>query len=202
MFKIGLTGGIGSGKSAVSDHFEHLGIDVIDADIVAREVVLPGSPALIQITARFGNNIIQESGELDRQLLREIIFSSPEEKQWLEALIHPIIRDQIVKQLDASNSAYSILVSPLLFETDQHQLVDRSLLVDTTEALQIERATERDKNSKAQIQAIIAAQMSRECKLKQADDIIPNLTSLDELKRNVERLHQKYLELSNEFKAI
>src|SRR3989338_6241173 len=143
MLKIGLTGGIGSGKTAATDHFQQLGIAVVDADVVAREVVVPGSPALAQIAEHFGAQILDHSGALDRAQLRKIIFSNPSEKSWLETLLHPLIRTEILRQLEQAHSPYAILVSPLLFETGQHLLVDRTLLIDAPEALQVSRATAR-----------------------------------------------------------
>lgn len=197
MLTIGLTGGIGSGKSAASSAFESLGVTVVDADIVAREVVEPGTEALSHIGEHFGQDVITSSGELNRASLRALIFSDPEHKNWLEALLHPIIRQEIVSQLAQSKSEYSILVSPLLFETDQHLLVERTLLIDVPRALQIERAANRDNNSREQIEAIIAQQMSRECKIERADDIILNDKDLASLEREVSKFHSHYLELAN-----
>lgn len=197
MLKIGLTGGIGSGKSAASSHFETLGIRVIDADIVAREVVEPGTSALNQIATHFGKDILLESGELDRRQLRSVIFNNSDEKAWLEKLLHPIIRTSIIEQLNTANSSYAVLVSPLLFETDQHSLVDRTLLIDVPESIQVERASQRDDTNPDQIKAIMAQQMSRACKLEKADDIILNDKDLPTLRQNVETLHQYYLELSH-----
>jgi len=198
MFTIGLTGGIGSGKSAASDIFSSAGVCIVDADIVAREVVEPGTAALTEIAARFGRNIVNHKNELDRSKLREIIFSTPSEKQWLEQLLHPIIREEIKRQLNAANSGYSILVSPLLFETDQHQLVKRTLLIDVPVEIQIERASKRDNNSEEQIRKIIDNQLSREYKLDKADDIIPNQYGFAELELAIKRQHLIYLELARE----
>ena len=136
MLIIGLTGGIGSGKSAASALFEGFGVHVVDADVVAREVVEPGMPALERITTHFGQNILEADGSLNRSRLREIIFADSEAKKWLEELLHPIIRNEIIKQLQQARSPYAILVSPLLFETDQHKLCTRSLLIDAPERLQ------------------------------------------------------------------
>jgi len=197
MLVIGLTGGIGSGKSAASSTFESLGVTVVDADVVAREVVEPGTEALLRIGEHFGEEVITTSGELNRAALRGLVFSNPEQKDWLESLLHPIIRREILSQLKRSKSSYSILVSPLLFETDQHLLVERTLLIDAPKELQIERATDRDNNSKEQIEAIIAQQMPRECKLERADDIILNDKDLSSLEREISKLHSHYLELAN-----
>lgn len=195
---IGLTGGIGSGKSAASACFEALGITVVDADIVAREVVEPGRPALASIENHFGSDILLDDGNLNRARLREIIFTSPEEKAWLEQLLHPLIREEIIQQLNPAQSDYAILVSPLLFETDQHSLCTRTLLIDLPVEMQIDRASQRDNNDEDQIKRIIASQMSRECKLEKADDIILNDQDLDHLKQAVSKKHQYYLELIRE----
>ena len=193
---IGLTGGIGSGKSEASRRFAERGVAVVDADVVAREVVEPGAPALIQIAAHFGSDILDADGHLNRSKLRAIIFSNPAEKQWLESLLHPIINTEIRYQLAKATSPYSILASPLLLETQQFQLVDRVLVIDTSEQLQLERATHRDKNNEAQIKAIMQTQLSRQERCARATDIINNHGSIDELDMQVEKLHQRYLELA------
>lgn len=195
---VGLTGGIGSGKSEVSRRFQSLGITVIDADLVAREVVEPGRPALDAIADHFGRAVLNSDLTLDRAKLRTIIFSNPTEKQWLEALLHPIIRTETIAQLQASNSTYTILSSPLLLETDQHLLVDRVLVVDASENLQISRATTRDGNSPEQIERIMATQLNRQQRLARADDIIHNHNDLNELQAQIERLHKHYLQLAKE----
>ena len=196
MLIVGLTGGIGSGKSAASSIFEELGILVVDADVVAREVVEPGKPALATIAKQFGADILEESGKLNRTKLREIIFSDPNAKRWLEALLHPIIRSEIIRKLAQAESPYAILVSPLLFETDQHTLCTRTLLIDAPEELQIERASKRDDSSIDGIKKIIAVQMPRNIKQKHADDIILNDNNEQHLERMVDSQHQRYLELS------
>ncbi|MFV1873658.1 MAG: dephospho-CoA kinase [Oleiphilus sp.] len=198
MLIVGLSGGIGSGKTAASDTFAELGVNIIDADIVAREVVEPGSKALKSIAKHFGNDILLNDGSLNRANLRQRIFSSPEEKSWLENLLHPIIRQEIKHQLSQSNSAYTILVSPLLFETDQQELVDRTLLIDVPEELQITRASQRDNNSAEQIQKIIDSQLPRNVKLKKADDVICNDKAIEYLKSEIEKIHSYYLELAHE----
>ena len=195
MLIIGLTGGIGSGKSSASAHFEKLGIHVVDADLVAREVVEPGKPALATIAKQFGADILNEFGGLDRTKLRAIIFSDTNAKRWLEALLHPIIRSEIIRQISNAESPYAILVSPLLFETDQHKLCSRTLLIDAPKELQIERATKRDNVSIDSIEKIIAAQMPREAKQKHADDIILNDDNEAHLQHMVELKHRYYLEL-------
>lgn len=190
---IGLTGGIGSGKTAASDYFEKLGIVVVDADVVAREVVEPGKPALTQIADHFGADILTTDGQLDRRQLREIIFKDPKAKTWLESLLHPLIRDEIIAQLTQAKSAYAILVSPLLFETNQHELVKRTLLIDVPEDTQVERASQRDDANDEQIKSIIAAQMSRSCKRDKADDIIVNDRDLAYLYQQIDAQHAAYL---------
>jgi dephospho-CoA kinase len=203
MWTVGLTGGIGSGKSAASALFEQFGICVVDADLVAREVVEPGTHALDKIVEHFGPDILDSHSvlnhsKLDRGKLRAIIFSDLVEKEWLESLLHPLIRDEIKKQLNNAYSPYAILVSPLLFETDQHKLVNRILLIDLPETLQRSRAAERDKSNTEQIQKIIDNQLSRECKIDKADDIISNMHDFAYLREEVERQHLHYLELAHE----
>ena len=192
-FILGLTGGIGSGKSAASQWFETQGIAVVDADIVAREIVEKGQPALEQIKQSFGDWVLLENGELDRRALREHIFKEPQARHQLEQITHPAIRQSIIQQLQAATSPYVILVSPLLFETNQHQLTRRTLLIDASEDLQILRASQRDGQSIEQIQKIIAAQMPRAEKLKIADDVILNDGHIEHLYRKLEPLHQQYL---------
>jgi dephospho-CoA kinase len=196
-FTIGLTGGIGSGKSAVSQRFAQLGIDIIDADEISRAVVLPGSSALREISTHFGLDILLASGELNRARLRELIFSQPEQKKWLENLLHPMINAAIRTQLNEGDSSYAVLSSPLLLETQQHQLVDRILVVDTSEQLQLERARQRDNNSEAQIKAIMRNQLSRLERCNRANDIIQNHGELGALDEQITRLHQLYLELAS-----
>lgn len=190
---VGLTGGIGSGKSAASQWFEHQDIHVVDADVVAREVVQPGQPALEKIAQHFGDWVLQADGQLDRRALRDYIFQHPEARQQLEAITHPIIRQSISSQLQQAQSAYVILVSPLLFETGQDRMTHRNLLVDVSEATQLKRASQRDAQSTEQIQKIIATQMPRSEKLKRADDVVHNEGTLDELYEQLMRLHTDYL---------
>lgn len=191
---IGLTGGIGSGKSAVSDCFEKLGVTVVDADVVAREVVEPGTAALKSIADHFGDHILTAKGALDRAALRTLIFSDENQRKWLEALLHPLIRKEIIAQLNQSDSPYSILSSPLLLETDQQTLVDRVLVVDVPVELQLERTIQRDNNSVDQVKSIISAQSTRTYKQQKADDIILNIGTIEELQKDVFALHQRYLQ--------
>lgn len=180
---VGLTGGIGSGKSTIAARFKQLGVHAVDADDVAREVVEPGRPALAAIAAHFGDAILLPDGALNRAALRQIVFETPEERDWLEKLLHPIIRDELLRQLwitpDRSPPAkyqhqYVLLVSPLLLETDQHNIVDSVIVIDVPVEVQIARTMQRDKNNRAQVERIINAQISREERLKRADFIIDN----------------------------
>lgn len=195
---IGLTGGIGSGKSEASKRFAERGVLVVDADVVAREVVEPGEPALQEIATHFGPDILDADGNLNRAMLREVIFSNPTEKQWLESLLHPIINAEIRRQLAGATSMYAILASPLLLETQQFNLVDRILVIDTSEQHQLERASHRDKNNEAQIKAIMQTQLSRQERCARATDIIQNHGSIDELDEQVEKLHHLYLKLAQQ----
>ena len=193
---VGLTGGIGSGKSAASQWFETQGINVVDADIAAREIVEKGQPALAQIQSAFGDWVLLESGELNRKALREHIFQHPFARQQIEEITHPAIRQSIIVQLEQANSPYVILVSPLLFETNQHLLTQRTLLIDASIELQIQRASQRDGQSVEQIENIIQAQMPRDRKLDLADDIAVNDGHLEHLYTQLQKLHLHYLELS------
>lgn len=195
MLVIGLTGGIGSGKTLATDHFERLGITVVDADKAARAVVEPGRAALQEIAAAFGSSVINADGTLNRAALRHIVFSDPAQRQKLEHITHPRIAEEIRRQLAESTSPYTILVSPLLFESGQDRFAQRTLLIDAHEALQRQRAAARDGVSEAQIEAIMAAQMSREERKARADDVILNDGNIEHLHAMVERLHQRYLEL-------
>lgn len=189
---VGVTGGIGSGKTATTDEFARLGVEIVDADQVSRDVVNPGTQALARIAERFGPTILTDDGQLQRRQLRDIIFSDPDEKRWLESVLHPLIREEIVRRLQRSRSAYTILVSPLLFETNQHKLCDRVLLVDAPESLQVHRTRRRDQTSDTAVKAIMNQQMSREQRLAVADDVIVNDAGLPELHDAVRALHQKY----------
>ncbi|QWV05024.1 dephospho-CoA kinase [Pseudoalteromonas apostichopi] len=194
---LGLTGGIGSGKSAVSAMFEELGIEVVDADIVAREVVEPGSIGLKKITEHFGNEILTSEGTLDRAKLRTIIFANESEKQWLNSLLHPLIRESMITQLKQATSQYVILVAPLLFENGLEKYCDHTLLIDVPVEVQITRTTARDNVSTELAKQIIASQMSRADKQKKATDILDNNRPLEEVKIDVLKLHKKYLPHSN-----
>lgn len=196
MLVIGLTGGIGSGKTAASDYFASLGITVVDADVASRTVVLPGQPALAEIAAQFGDKMINPDGSLNRAALRELVFSDKQALKALEAITHPAIRTELLNQLQQSQSPYTILVSPLLLETNQHQLTDRVLLIDAEEAAQLDRTVQRDKVPSQQVQAIMAAQMARNIKQSKADDIALNDSDLAALHAKLDALHRTYLALA------
>lgn len=196
---VGLTGGIGSGKSAAAACFELLGVPVIDADTAAREVVAPGSDALRRIADHFGAQCLLPSGELDRAALRQRVFAEPQEREWLEALLHPLIRQHIVAALAQAAARpgvpYIILSSPLLLETGQDALVDRVLLVDVDTALQRERVLRRDGSAATTVDAMIATQWRREQRRAGADDVILNDGSLQDLQTAVHRLDAAYRQL-------
>lgn len=192
---IGLTGGIGSGKTTVANLFADRGIELIDADIIAREVVAPGSDGLKAIVARFGKKILSH-GELDRAALRKRVFNHPEELQWLNNLIHPMVRTTMTERGEAASSPYALLVIPLLVENGLQSLVERVLVVDLPEEEQLRRTMSRDNNDRALVENIMANQASREQRLAAADDRIDNGGDLADLNRQVERLHQHYLTLA------
>jgi len=191
---IGLTGGIGCGKSAVTDLFGQLGVPVIDADKVAREVVEPGQPALGLIEKRFGSHVLAADGSLDRRQLREIVFDDPQAREDLESILHPRIRQTMRRRLEALSAPYAILSIPLLQETGQTDTVDRVLVVDCTEEVQVERVCRRDRIGSENVRAILAAQSSRAEKLNIADDVIENSGPREALVPQVEALHRSYLE--------
>lgn len=196
-FIVGLTGGIGSGKTTIANFFAEHNVAIVDADIVARDVVAIGSPALSQISQHFGANFIQADGQLNRALLRKQIFSNDTDKLWLNNLLHPLIGEQLIAQMQKANSEYCLLVAPLLIENDLIKLANRVLVIDVSETTQINRTTKRDNNSVEQVQAIIASQASRKVKQEHADDLINNdSSSLETLKDTVAKLHQQYLTLA------
>lgn len=196
MFVVGLTGGIGSGKTAVSDRFAALGIKIVDADVAARIVVEPGRPALAEIAEHFGAEVIDPSGALDRAALRTRVFSDPDARRWLEQLLHPRIADEIRRGIESATSPYTMLVSPLLLEAGQAAYAHRILVVDVPVEVQVARTMARDDNDEAQVRRIIAAQSPREDRLKRADDVIENDKGLDALDRAVAELHARYLALA------
>lgn len=190
---LGVSGGIGSGKTAATDYFQTLGICVVDADVVAREVVRPGESVLVAIAAHFGAHILQADGNLNRAALREIVFSDSAQRHVLEAITHPAIQQRLQQQCAAAQSPYAILASPLLWESGQVSLTQRSLLIDVSETTQLARASHRDGVSEAQIRAIMTAQWTRKQRLAAADDCISNEGSLAELHERIDALHQTYL---------
>ena len=192
-FIVGLTGGIGSGKSAVGKMFTELGIEVIDADQVARDVVAPGSPALAKIAERFGADVIDHTGALDRATLRDIVFSNDEHKNWLNALLHPLIRSQMIAQCHAAQSQYAVLEVPLLVEGELHKQMDFTVVVDVPESTQLARASARDDADESQIRAIMKAQASRQQRCAVADTIIDNNGELSQTQEQVASLHQHLL---------
>ncbi len=193
---IGLTGGIGSGKTTVANFFADLGIDIIDADIAARKVVEPNSKALTQISRHFGQQFIQADGTLNRSLLRSQIFSNEQDKKWLNNLLHPLIRQSMLDDIQKSQSSYCLLVAPLLIENNLQGLVKRTLVIDITEEEQVRRSVLRDPSSSDEIKRIIASQIARSDRLKHADDVIDNSHSnLAKIKNNVIKLDQMYKNL-------
>jgi dephospho-CoA kinase len=198
MLIIGLTGGIGSGKSTVARRFEALGVPVIDADAIARQLVAPGEPALRDIAAVFGAHVITSAGELDRAQLRARVFANPDERQALEAILHPKVRGEIQRRIAALSAEYCILSIPLLIESGWQDSVQRVLVVDCPAAVQLERAAQRDGASRANIQAIMDNQVDRQTRLAAADDVITNDGSLAALHAQVDALHQRYRALASE----
>jgi dephospho-CoA kinase len=193
MFVVGITGGIGSGKSAVTDHLATLGITVVDADKVARVVVEPGTSGLAAITEHFGSDVLLANGGLDRAALRKIVFDNHNERKVLEEITHPRIRDEIIRQLSEASSPYVVLSSPLLLESGQNTLADYVVVVDVPEEVQLKRTMARDDNSEALVNQIMAAQLDRQTRLSRADASIMNDTSLEELYERVEALHEDLL---------
>lgn len=202
MLRIGLTGGIGSGKTTVSDIFSALGVPVIDMDLIARDVVVPGQPALEKIKSLFGDNICSEDGQLDRKALRKLIFNDEQKRKQLEEIIHPAIRQSVKNKLDQLSTAYCIIVIPLLFETGQKDLIDRILVVDSNIEDQIERTKKRDHIEENDVRQIMGSQVDRQTRLNKADDIVHNTGDIASLTSQIEALHEKYLGLSNNFHAL
>ena len=192
--RIGLTGGIASGKSTVSQRFAELGVPVIDADVAARAVVEPGTPGLEQVVQRFGSGIVRPDGELDRSALRELIFNDPAARRDLDAILHPLIRAHMEQQAAAAAGPYLIMAIPLLVEGgSSRERLDRILVVDVDEAVQLERVQARDGISIAQARAILGSQASRAARLEAADDVLQNGGTVAELRQAVDRLHERYL---------
>ncbi|MCT4714947.1 dephospho-CoA kinase [Enterobacteriaceae bacterium H18W14] len=196
VYTVALTGGIGSGKSTVANSFSRLGVTVVDADVIARQVVEPGQPALDAISAHFGEAILLPDGSLNRRILREKIFFSATEKQWLNSLLHPLIHQRTQTEISNALSPYVLWVVPLLVENQLHRKANRVLVVDVSPEIQIARTIERDKVSRQHAEQILAAQATREERLAIADDVINNDGSPDGVAVHVDRLHRQYLELA------
>lgn len=193
MLTIGLTGGIGSGKSTVCNFFRDLGITIISADEIAYELLQKNTPYYDQVIAHFKSAIKSPTGEIDRKQLATIVFNNPEAKQWLENLLHPVIWERMAAAIQTVKSQYAILDIPLLFETSPNPLVQRICVVDTPESEQIKRVMKRGAMTQAEVLKIMATQVKRQYRLEHADDVIPNDKGLSELKSEVKRLHQRYL---------
>lgn len=196
-FVVGLTGGIGSGKTAVSDRFAARGVNVVDGDLASRAVLAPGSDALARVAEHFGSAVLNADGSLNRADLRARVFADAAERQWLEALTHPLIRQWLSARLAEGEAPYSMLVNPILVESGQSGRCDRVLVVDAPPAVQLARTMARDGNSEDQVRAIMAAQVDRDTRLAAADDVIVNDQGLEHLDAEVARLHGAYLELAN-----
>jgi dephospho-CoA kinase len=195
--RIGLTGGIASGKSTVTQRFGELGVPVIDADVASRSVVEPGKPGLAQVVARFGTGVLDADGQLDRSALRNLIFKDSSLRQALDAILHPLIRVEMERETTQSEGPYVVMAIPLLVEGGSAgKRMDRVLVVDADETLQIQRLQARDGSSVEQARAILASQASRAARLAAADDVLLNTGTVAELRQNVDRLHEQYLQLA------
>ena len=197
-YVVGISGGIGSGKTTVTDLFAKYTVDVIDADVIAREVVEPGTAALKAIVAKFGDSVLDESGGLDRAKLRTLVFKDSEVKNWLNQLLHPAIRLQMLLQTQQAKSEYCLLSVPLLVENKLYEQVDRVVIVDVFEQTQLQRTLLRDKTNEQQIRAIMSAQATRQQRLAVADDVIDNNGKTDDLAKQVAQLHKHYLQLAKQ----
>ena len=194
---VALTGGIASGKTLVSDEFSRLGVPIIDTDVIAHQIVEPDQPALIEIVAGFGPDIIDANGELKRAELREIIFSQPDARKKLESILHPRIRQKADEEIAKVEATYCVLVIPLLSEVGVYPYINKTLVVDTKPATQINRLMARDNVTRQQAEQILAAQITREKRLELADDILDNSGAKQSLLKEVGKLHQKYIKLAN-----
>ena len=195
--RIGLTGGIASGKTTVANFFAGLGVPVIDTDVIAREVVAKGAPALAQIRADFGDEVFDDDGLLDRTAMRKLVFSDDSKRRQLEGILHPRVREAAEAQAQAVTDPYVIIVVPLLVDSPMKEFMDRVLVVDCSEDAQLSRLKARDTENEEQARRIIAAQASRAERLAIADDVVQNDTDLEETRRKVTALHKQYLDLSN-----
>ena len=198
-YTVALTGGIGSGKSTVANAFADLGINVIDADIIARQVVERGMPALQAIAEHFGSDVIAADGSLQRRILRERIFSDPDEKKWLNSLLHPLIQQETQRQFQQATSPYLLWVVPLLVENALYKKADRVLVVDVPPETQLRRTMQRDDVTREHVEQILAAQATREARLAVADDVIDNNGAPDAIVSDVACLHALYLQLASQF---
>ncbi len=196
-FIVGLTGGIGSGKTTVANEFIRLGAQAVDADIVAREVVAPGSECLEAIAVKFGPEILLADGQLNRSELRAQIFADQNKKQWLNQLMHPAIRQLMLQQLNAADSPYVLLIAPLLFENGLERYTNLNVVVDVPEQVQLERTCQRDAVDHEQVKSIIASQISRQQRLAKADEIVDNDRPWPQVANDIAFLHQKFMQLSN-----
>lgn len=196
MFVVGLTGGIGSGKTAATDHLARRGVTIVDADLASRAVVAPGEPALDAIVDRFGKPMLQDDGTLNRRALRDIVFSDEQARRDLEAITHPAIGRELYRQIHTSEAPYTVLVSPLLLEGSQKEMVHRILVIDVPPEVQVARTVARDTVPEAQVQAIMRAQMDRERRLAEAHDVVENHGPLRHLHERLDALHETYLELA------
>ncbi|WP_019864893.1 dephospho-CoA kinase [Methylovulum miyakonense] len=197
MLRIGLTGGIGCGKSTVANLFSQLDVPIIDADIISRNLVQPGQPALAAIRQVFGGKILNVDGSLDRSHLRDIIFADAEAKQKLESILHPLVYQAILAAVGQTISPYCVICIPLLFETKMTRLADRILVIDCPTEIQVMRVRQRDHLSDGQIQAIIGSQVPRDFRIANANDLIENTGTNDKLAEQVKKLHNLYLSISN-----
>lgn len=197
-YVVGLTGGIGSGKTTVANLFHDLGIQSVDADLVARQVVMPGEAALDAIVQHFGEDILQHDGQLDRAALRTKIFANEAEKQWLNQLLHPLIRQRMLQQLAACTSDYALLIAPLLLENNLQIYADRVLVVDVPEELQLSRTIQRDQVPAEQVQNILNSQISRPERLRLADDVVLNTVPVFALQPQIQQLHSRYQQFAKE----
>ena len=198
MLRVGITGGIGSGKTALTDWLSKKGIVIVDADLASRVIVAPGQPALAEIGKTFGQEFIQNDGQVNRAALRELIFTDDSKRQQLEAITHPRIREELTRQMDIADSAYVVLSSPLLLEGGQSSMVDLSVVVDVPENTQIERTMARDNNTRQLVESIMATQLDRDTRISRADIVINNSGSLDELYQRGEVLHQTLMGLASQ----
>ena len=194
--RIGLTGGIASGKTTVAQRFMELGVPVVDADAAARAVVAPGKPGLAAVSKRFGPRVVAENGEIDRSALRDLIFKDPGSRRDLEAILHPLIRADMERSAELAVGPYVVMAIPLLVEGGSRDRVDRVLVVDVDEPAQLQRVMARDGCTEEQARAILASQASRSERLAAADDVLLNAGSVTDLRQAVDRLHERYLRLA------